>query len=87
VRWACTNAAPDWGGLLVAVGASGTELRPDRLELRIGPTPVMFEGMPVGFDSRAIVQALSGPEIELIVDLHIGNQSTSVWTCTLTDER
>jgi glutamate N-acetyltransferase / amino-acid N-acetyltransferase len=87
VRWACTNAAPDWGGLLVAVGASGTELRPDRLELRIGPTPVMFEGMPVGFDSRAIVQALSGPEIELIVDLHIGNQSASVWTCTLTDER
>jgi glutamate N-acetyltransferase/amino-acid N-acetyltransferase len=87
VRWACAQAAPDWGGLLVAVGASGAEIRPDRLELRIGSVPVMFEGIPVGYDGRAIVQALSGSEIELLVDLHIGNHSATVWTCTSADER
>ncbi|MFL5806658.1 MAG: bifunctional glutamate N-acetyltransferase/amino-acid acetyltransferase ArgJ [Roseiflexaceae bacterium] len=86
VRWACANATPDWGGLLVAVGASGADLRPDRLELRMGQTPVMVEGMPVGLDTRAIIQALSGPEIELTVDLHMGGQSTTVWTCTIPDE-
>jgi glutamate N-acetyltransferase/amino-acid N-acetyltransferase len=87
VRWACANATPDWGGLLVAVGASGADLRPDRIELRLGQMPVMVEGMPVGFDARAIIQALSVPEIELMVDLHMGNQSAIVWTCTLPDER
>jgi glutamate N-acetyltransferase / amino-acid N-acetyltransferase len=87
VRWACANAAPDWGGLLVAVGASGVDLRPDRLELRMGQTPVMAEGMPVGFDARAIVQALSGPEIELTADLHMGSHGATIWTCTTSDER
>jgi glutamate N-acetyltransferase / amino-acid N-acetyltransferase len=86
VRWACANAAPDWGGLLVAVGASGADLRPDRLELRLGQTPVMLEGLPVGFDARAIVQALSGAEIELTVDLHMGSQGAIIWTCTTADE-
>ncbi len=46
----------------------------------------MVEGMPVGLDTRAIIQALSGPEIELTVDLHMGGQSTTVWTCTIPDE-
>jgi glutamate N-acetyltransferase/amino-acid N-acetyltransferase len=82
VRWACAHAVPDWGGMLVAVGSCGAELRPDLLELRIGNTPVMIEGSAVGFDPRAIVQTLSNPEIELLVDLHMGNHSATIWTCT-----
>jgi glutamate N-acetyltransferase/amino-acid N-acetyltransferase len=82
VRWACANAVADWGGLLVAVGAGGVDLRPDLLELRIGQTPVMLEGVAVGADAKTIVQTLSNPEIDLIVDLHMGNHSATVWTCT-----
>jgi glutamate N-acetyltransferase / amino-acid N-acetyltransferase len=82
VRWACANAVPDWGGLLVAVGSSGAELRPDLLELRIGPTPVMVEGAAAHFDAKTVVQTLSSQEIELVIDLHMGNQSATVWTCT-----
>ena len=82
VRWACANAVADWGGLLVAVGASGAELRPDLLELRIGPTAVMLEGAATHFDAKTVVQTLSSQEIELVVDLHMGNHSTTVWTCT-----
>jgi glutamate N-acetyltransferase / amino-acid N-acetyltransferase len=82
VRWACAQGIADWGGLLVAVGSSGAELRPDLLELRLGPALVMLDGLPVRFDTAAAVQALSSPEIELTVDLHIGTSSTTVWTCT-----
>jgi glutamate N-acetyltransferase/amino-acid N-acetyltransferase len=82
VRWACATASADWGGLLVAVGASGAELRPELLELRIGPIPVMLEGMPARFETAAVVHALSNPEIELVVDLHMGTHSATVWTCT-----
>ncbi|MFN8566880.1 MAG: bifunctional ornithine acetyltransferase/N-acetylglutamate synthase [Kouleothrix sp.] len=45
VRWACAQSVPDWGGMLVAVGASGADLRPDLLELRLGAVPVMLEGI------------------------------------------
>ncbi|HEY3229216.1 MAG TPA: bifunctional glutamate N-acetyltransferase/amino-acid acetyltransferase ArgJ [Roseiflexaceae bacterium] len=82
VRWACANAVADWGGMLVAVGSSDVDLRPDLLELRMGQTPVMIEGAPIGFDAKTIVQTLSNPEIDLVVDLHMGNHSTTVWTCT-----
>jgi glutamate N-acetyltransferase/amino-acid N-acetyltransferase len=82
VRWACATAAPDWGGMLVAVGSCGVDLRPDLVELRIGNTPVMVEGIAAGFDPRAVIQTLSNPEIELLVDLHMGNHGTTIWTCT-----
>jgi len=82
VRWACARASTDWGGLLVAVGAAGAELRPDMLELRLGPATVMLNGMPAAFDQKSAVQALSGPEAELTVDLHMGAHSAMIWTCT-----
>jgi glutamate N-acetyltransferase / amino-acid N-acetyltransferase len=81
VRWACAQGVADWGGLLVAVGASGVDLRPDVLELRLGPVTVMADGMPARFDTAAAVQALSGPEIELMVDLHIGSHGATICTC------
>jgi glutamate N-acetyltransferase/amino-acid N-acetyltransferase len=66
----------------VDVGAAGAELRPDMLELRLGPATVMLNGMPAAFDQNSAVQALSGPEAELTVDLHMGAHSATVWTCT-----
>lgn len=83
VRWACAHNSSDWGGLLVAVGASGVELRPDLLELRIGHLPVLREGLPVPFDPSAVTQILSSAEIELLVDLHLGTGNAIVWTCTM----
>jgi glutamate N-acetyltransferase/amino-acid N-acetyltransferase len=82
VRWACAHGAADWGGMLAAVGASGAELRADLLELRLGPVPVMVEGVAARFDAGAASQAISGPEVELGVDLHIGTHAATVWTCT-----
>ena len=82
VRWACTNAVTEWGGMLVAVGASGVDLRPDLLELRLGQVPVMLEGLPVSFDAATVIQTLSNPEIELVVDLHLGTASATILTCT-----
>ncbi|HNP86891.1 MAG TPA: bifunctional ornithine acetyltransferase/N-acetylglutamate synthase [Kouleothrix sp.] len=86
VRWACSQAVPDWGGLLAAVGSSGTELRPDLLELRVGSMMVMLDGAATRIEPATIVQALSGPEIELTVDLHLGAQSTTVWACAMPPE-
>ncbi|MEN9934904.1 MAG: hypothetical protein RLZZ387_1483 [Chloroflexota bacterium] len=82
VRWACARGLADWGGMLVAVGASGTELRPDALELRVGSVMVMEGGLPVRHEAAAVVQAVSGPEVELTVDLHMGAAAATVWTCT-----
>lgn len=86
VRGAVARSVPDWGALLVAVGGSGAELRADLLELRLGGVPVMEEGLPVQYEPAAALQAISGGEVELAVDLHLGTGSGSIWTCTLPNE-
>ncbi|MCG8353868.1 MAG: bifunctional ornithine acetyltransferase/N-acetylglutamate synthase [Chloroflexales bacterium] len=82
LRQACTHNLPDWGALMAAVGASDAEIRPDLLELRAGPLLLMQEGVAVAFDYNAGLQAFSGPEIEFIVDLHLGPSTATMWTCT-----
>ncbi|NOK62685.1 MAG: bifunctional ornithine acetyltransferase/N-acetylglutamate synthase [Chloroflexi bacterium AL-W] len=86
VRWACAHAVADWGGLLVAIGASGVALRPDLLELQFAHVPVMLEGVPTAYEPSALVQSLSGSEVEIYVDLHVGTHSATTWTCTTTGE-
>lgn len=81
VRWACAHGVADWGGMLAAIGACHVELRPDLLELRLGSVPVMLEGIPTRYEPGAAVQAISGPEADLTVDLHMGTASATVWTC------
>jgi glutamate N-acetyltransferase / amino-acid N-acetyltransferase len=82
VRWACAQGVADWGGMLAAVGGSGVEVRVDLLELRCGSLPVMVDGIAARVDAAAALQALSGPEVELAIDLHIGTYGATVWTCT-----
>lgn len=86
LRRAVRRNLADWGALLAAVGASGAELRPELIELRIGPIVLMQEGMPASFEQSTAVQLFSGPEIEFTVDLHLGPVETRVWTCTWHEE-
>lgn len=81
VRLAVAQGVVDWGALLVAVGASRVDLRADLLELHFGQTPVMIAGAPVPLDQMTAVQALSGAEVELTIDMHVGTCSATVWTC------
>lgn len=82
VRWAVARGAPDWGAIMVALGASGAELRPDALEIRVGSQIVMIDGTAARYDSAGIIQALSSPEVDLLADLHTGSGQAVIWTCT-----
>ncbi len=86
VRAACRRANPDWGTVLAAVGASNAELRPELLELRIGNLTLMQEGLPLAYEPIAAVQAFSGQEIQILIDLHLGPIDTTMWTCTWSDD-
>lgn len=82
VRRACAQANGEWGSVLIAVGASEADLRADLLEIRIGTVTVLQEGIARPFEQAAAVQALSGGEIELTIDLHLGTHTAVAWTGT-----
>lgn len=86
VRAVCRRGTPDWGTILAAVGSSGADLRPELLEIRVGSLALMQEGLPLTHEPIAAVQAFSGQEITILIDLHLGPIETNMWSCTWSEE-
>ncbi len=84
-KCAVHGADPNWGRILCAVGYSGAQVDPDRLECHLGDVCVVRNGTPVAFDEAAAHQALAGGEVTIGVDLHLGAESATAWGCDLTE--
>jgi glutamate N-acetyltransferase/amino-acid N-acetyltransferase len=74
----------NWGRILSAVGRSGAGMRPEQVDLFIGPVQIVKKGMGLGMDREPEVQELLKPrEIHLTIHLHQGKAEFEVWTCDL----
>lgn len=74
---------PNWGRVLAAVGTTGAAFDPFRLDVSINGVQVC-RACGVGED-RDLVD-LSGREVHVLVDLHAGAASATVWTNDLTHD-
>jgi glutamate N-acetyltransferase/amino-acid N-acetyltransferase len=87
VKTALYGCDPNWGRVVMAVGkcADEPDIEPNRTTIRFGPTAVFELGSPVGCNLEALQQYLGQKEVEIGVDLGIGNASARVWGCDLTE--
>jgi glutamate N-acetyltransferase/amino-acid N-acetyltransferase len=74
---------PNWGRVLAAVGTTTAAFDPAALDVSMNGMQVC-RGGGVGAD-RSLVD-LSGREVHLLVHLHAGDSSATVWTNDLTHE-
>ncbi len=82
VKTAIFGSDPNWGRILMAAGRAGVPLDLAVLEVKIGEIVVCSEGRGVDFDRDAAHAYLAGhSEISLTVDLQMGDESASVFTC------
>jgi glutamate N-acetyltransferase/amino-acid N-acetyltransferase len=72
---------PNWGRVLAAVGTTGAAFEPDALDVAINGVQVCRAGAPG--DDRDLVD-LSGRDVHILVDLHAGAESATIWTSDLT---
>jgi glutamate N-acetyltransferase/amino-acid N-acetyltransferase len=82
-KCAIFGADPNWGRVLAAVGTTAAEFYPDALDVSMNGVQVCRAG-GVG-DSRDLVD-LSEREVHVLVDLHAGDQTVTVWTNDLTHD-
>lgn len=82
LRATLRRGMPEWGSIMAAIGASSVELRPELIDIRLGSVRVLHEGAGTPFDMTSALQAVSGPEIELTVDLNLGPVEVHVLSCT-----
>jgi len=85
VKTAIAGEDANWGRVVMAVGKAGEPADRDRLSIRFGATQVAQNGRAVDeYDESPVAAHLRGDDIEIGIDLGIGEGRATVWTCDLT---
>lgn len=85
VKTAIAGEDANWGRIVMAVGKAGEPAERDKLSIRFGGIQVARDGLAVdGYDEAPVAAHLKGHEIDIGVELGLGDGSATVWTCDLT---
>jgi glutamate N-acetyltransferase/amino-acid N-acetyltransferase len=85
VKTAIAGEDANWGRVVMAVGKAGEAADRDRLAIRFGATRVAEGGLAVeGYDEAPVAAHLKGSDIDIGVELGLGDGRATVWTCDLT---
>ncbi|HTI02616.1 MAG TPA: bifunctional glutamate N-acetyltransferase/amino-acid acetyltransferase ArgJ, partial [Acidisoma sp.] len=85
VKTAIAGEDANWGRIVMAVGKSGEPANRDRLAVAVGGTWMARAGTVVaGYDEAPVVAHMKGREVEIAVDIGLGEGAATVWTCDLT---
>ena len=87
VKTAWAGCDPNWGRLMAAIGYSGAQIDPQRIDIWFGELPICRNGgRAAEFDENAAHAYLKQPEFIITIDLHQGDGSCRFWTTDLTHE-
>ncbi|WP_336986659.1 bifunctional glutamate N-acetyltransferase/amino-acid acetyltransferase ArgJ [Altererythrobacter aquiaggeris] len=85
VKTAIAGGDANWGRVVMAVGKAGEPADRDSLSIGFGGIWAAREGLPlVDYDEAPVALHLAGSEVDIQVDLGIGDGRATVWTCDLT---
>jgi len=85
VKTAIAGGDANWGRVVMAVGKAGEPADRDRLKIAFGKHVVAENGArSAKYDEAAATKAVSGRDVEIVVDLGLGKGAARVWTCDLT---
>ena len=85
VKTAIGGGDANWGRIVMAVGKAGEAADRDRLSIRFGTTLVAAHGAVVDdYDEAPVARHLAGIEIDIAVEIGLGDGRARVWTCDLT---
>jgi glutamate N-acetyltransferase/amino-acid N-acetyltransferase len=84
VKTAIFGQDPNWGRILAAVGYSGADIKPDKVDLYL-KEKIVENGQPLAFSRQKLHKYLeSSDEIKMVIDLKMGEESATAWGCDLT---
>ncbi|MCI8823136.1 MAG: bifunctional glutamate N-acetyltransferase/amino-acid acetyltransferase ArgJ [Lachnospiraceae bacterium] len=80
----------NWGRILCAMGYSGAQFDPDRVDLYFesaaGKLKIIENGVSTGYSEELATKILSEEHVTAIADLKLGEASATAWGCDLTHE-
>jgi len=87
VKTAWAGCDPNWGRLAAAIGYSGAQIDPNRIDIQFGELPICRDGgRAPEFDEAAAHAYISQREFSISIQLHQGTGECVFWTTDLTHE-
>ena len=78
----------NWGRILCAMGYSGAEFDPEKVDLYFesaaGKLKIIENGVALGYSEEEATKILSEKEVTAIADIKMGTASATAWGCDLT---
>jgi glutamate N-acetyltransferase/amino-acid N-acetyltransferase len=85
VKTAIAGEDANWGRIVMAVGKAGEPADRDKLGVAVGGTwMAQAGGIVPGYDETPVIAHMRGQEINIEVDIGLGQGRATVWTCDLT---
>ncbi len=87
VKTAVFGNDANWGRILCAMGYSGVDFDPDKVDLYIesvdGKLKLVENGMAADYSEETATKILSGKEVKATADLKSGTAAATAWGCDL----
>ena len=83
VKTAIHGGDPNWGRLIAVAGRAGVAFELERAEVTIGPIVLFKNGRPYDDAAPEAANYLAHTEVSVGVNLGVGPESSTVWTCDL----
>lgn len=78
----------NWGRILCAMGYSGAQFDPEKVDLffesAAGKIQIIENGVAVNYSEEEATRILSEPEVTAIADVKMGDATATAWGCDLT---
>ena len=78
----------NWGRILCAMGYSGAQFDPEKVDLffesKAGRLQIIENGVALAYSEEEATKILSEPEVTAIADVKMGSATATAWGCDLT---
>ena len=86
VKTAVYGRDPNWGRIMMAVGASQIDLDESKIEIFVNDIQIVADGIATPYNQQSVVIAMNQPIIRLTVNLNVGEYTAKAWGSELTEE-
>jgi len=86
VKTAINGEDPNWGRIVSAAGYAGVELNESTTNLYINDILIFARGMPTLCDLNQLSTSMKNTDINIRLELGLGDCTDTLWTCDLSHE-
>ena len=86
VKTAIFGKDPNWGRIMMAIGNADAEIERDKIKIFVNGIQISEEGKSISFHYQSVLSALDNFQIDIEIDLCIGDGRGVAWGSDLTEE-